>query len=190
MPDAVSTRRGKIVRGERTIASKRRHLSEPAATINRSVSELGERAPVLLLATMGLMIALYLALYQWGVFATVWDPIFHYGSEKVLHSAISRALPVPDAWIGVAGYAGEIVTGLIGGSRRWVSAPRLVLVYGGVVGAVALSGIALAILQLLLVQAGCTLCLTSSAISIVVAWLARTEILAAMRVLYEKREKK
>ena len=42
-----------------------------------------------------------LALYQLGYFSEVWEPFFGNGSAEVLHSALSRVLPIPDAALGV-----------------------------------------------------------------------------------------
>ena len=78
-----------------------------------------ERWPIIVLAGVGFAIAMYLALYQWGVFATVWEPFFGDGSERILHSSVSRLLPVPDAFLGALGYLLDIVTGAIGGPGRW-----------------------------------------------------------------------
>jgi Vitamin K epoxide reductase family len=144
------------------------------------------RLPVLLLAAAGFCIALYLALYQWGVFKTVWEPFFGNGSERVLHSFISRLLPVPDAALGALGYLADIITGLIGGSTRWRDLPWMVLLYGITVAGVGATALVLAILQPMLFQAGCTLCLTSAAISLCIIWLARREVLASLHCL--KRE--
>src|SRR4051812_9242679 len=46
------------------------------------------RLPVLLGAMAGLIIAVYLTLYQTAVIPTVWDPVFGRGSQRVLHSWI------------------------------------------------------------------------------------------------------
>ena len=135
---------------------------------------------ILFLTALGFAIALYLALYQLHVVGRVWDPLFGNGSRKVLHSGISRLLPIPDASLGAAGYVGELVTGAIGGADRWRTLPWVVIAYGAIVATVAVTAAVLAILQPLLVHAGCTLCLTSAAISLIIAWLARCEIFAAL----------
>lgn len=45
-----------------------------------------ERLCLIGLALLDFAISGYLALYQWGLFATVWEPFFDSGSEVVLHS--------------------------------------------------------------------------------------------------------
>jgi hypothetical protein len=78
----------------------------------------GERLPLVGLALLGFLIAGYLALYQWGVFPSVWEPFFGDGSKSVLHSWISRMLPIPDAALGAIGYLLDAVTGVAGGRGR------------------------------------------------------------------------
>jgi hypothetical protein len=40
-------------------------------------------------ALLGFVIASYLALYQWGVFSTVWEPFFGAGNRTILNSSVS-----------------------------------------------------------------------------------------------------
>lgn len=112
--------------------------------------------------------------------AHVWDPFFGDSSQRVLHSAISKALPVPDSSLGALGYLADFATCAIGGRTRWRAMPWMVLVYGAVVAAVGATALVLAILQPLVVHAGCTLCLTSAAISLIIVWLARDEVFASL----------
>ncbi|MGI9115982.1 MAG: vitamin K epoxide reductase family protein [Chthoniobacterales bacterium] len=165
-------------------------MSEQPPNVDFNPSKFSERGAVLLFAALGFVLASYLALYQSGILSGVWEPFFGSGSERVLHSSISRLFPVPDAWLGALGYVADFVTGALGGSKRWRTAPKLVLLYGAVVAAVAATALVLAILQPVVVHAGCSLCLTSAAISLVIAWLACHEVLAAWHRLYEKRKTK
>jgi uncharacterized membrane protein len=135
---------------------------------------IARRALIAGLALAGLAIAVYLTLYQLGIAPTVWEPFFGDGSRKVLHSPISRLLPVPDASLGAAGYLVEIVASLT---------PKTVLFFGAVAGAMALFGLLLAAVQAFWLRAGCTLCLTSASISVAVAVLAREEVAASARRL-------
>lgn len=146
-------------------------------------SSLARRLPVVCLAVFGFGIASYLALYQLHFVAHVWEPFFGNGSERVLHSFIARMLPVPDAALGASGYAAEIMAGVIGGADRWRRHPKLVIAYGAVVAGVGLTALSLAAVQAFVIQAGCTLCLLSAAISFAVAWLARDEVMASARVI-------
>jgi len=142
------------------------------------------RVPVIVLALVGCGLATYLTLYQWHLTASVWDPVFGASSsEAVLTSAISRALPVPDATLGALAYVVEAVVTALGGSDRWRSRPWLVVVFGLVLAGLALVSLALVLIQVFLVHALCTLCLGSAAISFVNAWLGHDEVLATLHLL-------
>jgi uncharacterized membrane protein len=139
------------------------------------------------LALLGCAISTYLALYQYHVFGSVWDPFFDGGSAKVLTSPLSRALPVRDGALGAAGYAVEAALELSGRTDRWRTQPRLVLLLGLVAAGLALTGAALVVSQPLLAHGFCTLCLASAAISIAVAGLVSGEVRAAWRTARDAR---
>jgi hypothetical protein len=138
---------------------------------------------LILLALGGCAVAAYLAWYQTGVVAHVWEPFFGDGSRAILHSSVSRLLPIPDAALGAFGYLMEAVCGAIGGRNRWSVTPWIVLLYGGIVGLFALASIALIVLQFGYFHAWCTLCLTSAVISFVIAILAFDEPRASWQFL-------
>ena len=151
------------------------------ADVEKSPSAWSRRLPVLVLALIGCALSVYLTLYQWHVTSSVWDPFFGAGSsEAVLTSPISRMLPLPDATLGAVAYLVEAILTVLGGSDRWRSRPILVLVYGFVLAALALTSVVLVSIQVLVVHAFCTLCLVSAAISLVNAWLGHDEVLAAI----------
>ena len=151
----------------------------PAAASD--VSAYGRRLPVVVLALLGAAISTYLTLYQWHVTHDVWDPVFGPASSAaVLTSFISRALPVPDATLGAAGYVVEAALGVVGGPDRWRRSPRLVLTYGAVVAVLAITAALLVLVQAALLHAGCALCLASAAISFINAGLARDEVTASL----------
>ncbi len=135
---------------------------------------------MLILALLGCCISTYLTLYQWHVMTGVFDPVFGaHSSERVLTSALSRALPIPDATLGAAAYLVEAVATLVGGDRRSERTPQVVLAYGLILAGLALTSCALVLAQLLVVRALCTLCLASAAISIINAALGKPEVTAA-----------
>lgn len=146
-----------------------------------------ERIPLAGLALLGICIAGYLALYQWGVFSSVWEPFFGGGSRRVLHSFISRLLPIPDAALGALGYLVEIVLELAGGEDRWRARPWLPLLFGLVACGMAVVSLALVAMQAFVFRAWCTLCLVSAAISIAMPALAWREPLASARLLASRR---
>jgi len=147
-----------------------------------------ERVPLLIIAAAGLLIALYLGLYQLHIFSTVWEPFFGNGTKKILTSSVARSLPIPDGIIGAFGYFLDLVTNLIGKEKRWKTKPWIVVIFGIAVGPLGFVSILLVILQPVLLHSWCTLCLTSAAISIVMISPAMDELLASLQ--YLKRVKK
>jgi uncharacterized membrane protein len=138
-------------------------------------------------ALVGCAIAVYLALYQFGVLTRVWEPFFGSGSQAVLHSGIARSLPFPDALLGAVGYGIEVVTGLIGGANRWRAMPWIVLVYGLTIVGLGLASLLLLIFQPVLLHAWCTLCLLSAAISLSIVGPALDEVVASLQFLRRER---
>jgi len=126
------------------------------------------------LAALGLTISLVLAAFQLGLIATVWDPIFCDGSRQVLTSPLSRAFPIPDAVVGAAAYALDLVLAVGLAIRIWRPAIlAAMLAVLAVLGAVV--AISLAIAQPLIAHAGCSLCLCSTAVSVLLAVTAVLE---------------
>jgi uncharacterized membrane protein len=111
------------------------------------------------LAGFGFLIIFYLMLCQLGVIAHAWDPFFSPGTDQVLHSSLSRAMPIPDTVLGAATYACEILLLMLGPEDRWRSRPWVTLFSGltsmGLVSASAL----LLVLQPVVVHAWCAWCL-------------------------------
>lgn len=144
------------------------------------------------LASAGFVIALCLALFQYGMFRSIWEPFFGDGSRKVLTSDISNTverytgLPIKDAALGAAAYLVELIADLAGDRRRWKTAPWLVAVFAGVAGLLGLAAVALILLQAFVVQAWCTLCLASAAISLMLLGLALPEAWATVEHLRRK----
>lgn len=142
-----------------------------------------QRLPIIVLALVGFGIALYLGLYQMGIFPTVWEPFFGDGSRKILTSEISRALPIPDALLGAFGYLLDAVTGAVGGTRRWRTMPWIVILFGLAVGPLGAISIMLVVFQPVLLGAWCTLCLASAVVSVVMIGPAMDEMLASLQYL-------
>ena len=156
---------------------------DPAAAGVRSGC--GEHVLLIALALFGLVIAIYLALYQLGIIPVPWDPIFgSTSSERVLHSFIARTLPVPDATFGALGYLSEVVLlAAVGGHERWRLHPWVVVLYGLVVLGMGLVSIGLVLMQAFVVQSWCTLCLLSAATSLTILAVASREVLTTLRYL-------
>jgi hypothetical protein len=142
-----------------------------------------QRLPIIALALAGAAIALYLALYQWGVLAWVWEPFFGDGAVRILDSWVSKVLPVPDAALGTAGYLLDAVTGVVGGRARWRTMPWIVVLFGLAVGPLGAVSVFLVVLQPVLFDAWCTLCLASAVVSIAMIGPALDEVLASLQHL-------
>jgi uncharacterized membrane protein len=146
-------------------------------------SDWSQRLPIIALALAGFGIATYLALYQWGVLARVWEPFFGDGSRVILNSSISHLLPVPDAALGAFGYLLDAVTGVIGGRQRWRTMPWMVIIFGLAVGPLGAVSLLLVIFQPVLFEAWCTLCLASAVVSLLMIGPALDEFLASLQYL-------
>jgi hypothetical protein len=146
-----------------------------------------QRLPIVGLALIGFGIAAYLALYQWRVFAVVWEPFFGDGSRTILNSSVSRILPIPDAALGALGYLADAITGIVGRRARWRSMPWIVIIFGLAVGPLGLVSVLLVILQPVMFEAWCTLCLASALVSVLMIGPAADEVLASLQ--YLKRER-
>jgi len=141
------------------------------------------RLPLAVLAAAGFLVAAYLTAFQVHAVGDVWEPIFGAGSRRILSSNVAGALPVPDASLGALGYAADFVLAFVGGTNRWREQPWLVLAFGLVVGLMALASLALIAIQIFGFGTGCSLCLTSAAISILIAVGAWPEISACLHRL-------
>jgi uncharacterized membrane protein len=135
------------------------------------------------LAVVGFGVASYLTMYQIGVVRSVWDPFFGSGSERVLTSSVSRALPVPDAALGAIAYLLEAIAELSGGRDRWYRQSWNVFVAGLLAAGLAVAGIVLVLTQAVFVRAFCTLCLGSAVISFAIAALVAEEVRATIASL-------
>jgi hypothetical protein len=147
----------------------------------------GQRLPLVGAAVLGFAIATYLALYQWRIVPTVWEPFFGDGSRTVLNSGVSKILPIPDAALGALGYLVDAVTGVVGGRDRWKTMPWIVIVFGVAVGPLGAISILLVILQPVLYDAWCTLCLSSALISVLMIGPAMDEMLASLQYVQRER---
>jgi len=142
-----------------------------------------QRVPLVIVGFIGFCIAMYLAFYQMHFVNTVWDPFFDNGTEQVLTSKLSQKFPVPDALLGAFGYLLDVVTGIIGGTRRWKTKPWIVIIFGVAVGPLGLVSILLVISQPVIVGHWCTLCLCSALISVIMISPAMDEFLASLQYL-------
>jgi hypothetical protein len=146
-----------------------------------------QRVPICLLAVVAFLIAAYMALYQWRLIGSAWDPIFGEQTAAVLDSDVSarmrRWFLMPDAAFGAVAYLGDAIFGFAGSTRRWQYRPWLVITFGidviplGVVSAV------LVVLQGTVVGSWCLLCLVTAVISLVLVVMAYDEVWSSLLYL-------
>ncbi len=146
-------------------------------------SEWRHRLPIISLACFCWFLARYLASYQLGYNAHVFDPIFHDGTQLVLTSKVSHAFPVPDAGLGAMCYTLEALLGCIGGEKRWRTMPWIVLCFGILVVPVSIISIILVILQPVAVGAWCAICLLIACLMLMMALLGISEVIATLQFL-------
>lgn len=154
---------------------------------NYNPSKWDQRIPIILLALVGLGISSYLALYQLRIIPGVWEPFFGDGSVTILNSKVSHILPVPDAAIGAFAYLVDAVTGVIGNKTRYRTLPWMVVIFGIAVGPLGFVSVLLVILQPVLFDSFCTLCLASAVISVMMIGPAMDEMLASLQYLKRAR---
>ncbi|MFG0284298.1 MAG: vitamin K epoxide reductase family protein [Phycisphaerales bacterium JB039] len=143
----------------------------------------GQRLPIVGLAVLGGAIAGYLALWQYDIVDTVWEPFFGDGSRRILDSELSYLLPIPDAALGALAYLADAAAGAIGSRRRWRTMPWIVVIFAILVGPLGAVSIGLVIAQPVLYDAWCTLCLATALISTVMIGPAMDEALATLQHL-------
>jgi uncharacterized membrane protein len=148
-----------------------------------------QRIPICVLAMVAAVMALHMAMYQWGIIPYAWDPVFGEQTEKVLKSSVARRMDhwfgIPDAALGALAYFGDAVFGLAGSTRRWQYRPWMVILFGidviplGVVSAI------LVFMQAFVVGQWCFLCLVTAVISLILVYWAYDEVWASCVYLWK-----
>ena len=158
-----------------------------------SPSSWTQRLPVIFLAFIGLYISRYMAAYQLGHIDHVWDPFFYgnpqdskNGTEEIITSYLSTAWPVPDAGLGAAVYLLEIVTGIIGRANRWRTMPWLVLLFGFLIVPLGAVSITFIIIQPILLNTWCMLCLAAAVAMLLQIPYSVDEIVASSLFLWRR----
>ena len=137
-----------------------------------------QRAPMIIIAFAGWLISRYLAAYQLGFIATIWEPVFGHGTVNVLTSEVSRKFPISDAGLGSAAYTLEMLMALMGGKTRWRSMPWMVTGFFILVVPLGVTSIVLVILQPVVVGYWCTLCLMTALVMLLMIPFTVDELVA------------
>lgn len=163
-------------------------LEAVPAPWSHNPSAWSQRLPIVVLAGIAFLIAAYMALYQWRLIDSVWDPVFGRQSEQVLDSEVSHAMRrwfgVPDAAFGAFAYLGDLVFGLAGSTRRWQYRPWMVVLFGLDVIPLGIVSAVLVVLQGAVVGAWCFLCLVTAGISLLLVALAYDEVWSCLLYLH------
>jgi len=134
------------------------------------------------------LIATYLGLYQMRLVDTVWDPVFGKQSQSVLDSPVSETMRLwmgmPDAILGAIAYLGDAVFGLAGSTRRWRNRPWLVILFGIDVIPLGIVSAVLVVLQGLVVQEWCFLCIVTAVLSLILVYMAYDEVYSSLIYLW------
>jgi len=143
------------------------------------------RILICIFATISIVLATYMGLYEWRLIDQMWDPFLH--TAQVLDSHVSheitRIIRIPDAIFGVTAYIGDIIFALSGSTRRWQDRPWLVILFGIYVIPVGLVSIILVILQGTVVGAWCFWCLITASISLIMIFLGYEEVACSIKYL-------
>ncbi len=152
-----------------------------------------QRFPIIILAFIGLYISRYLAAYQLEHIDNVWEPFFSgflpdakNGTEEIITSYVSKVWPVPDAGLGATVYILEILTGIIGSSSRWRTMPWLVLFFGIMIVPLGVVSITFIIIQPILLNTWCTLCLIGAAAMLIQVPYSFDELIATSMFLWRR----
>jgi len=150
-------------------------------------SRWGERVIIAIVAGVAALISGYMGLFQLGLIATVWDPVFGEQSARVLTSDISHTLSqwfrVPDAIMGMLAYLADVILVLAGSTRRWQFRPWLIATFGLVVIPLGLVSVTLVALQGAVLGTWCLLCLITAMLSLLLIVLAWDEVWSTARYM-------
>lgn len=147
-----------------------------------------QRLPIALLAAVAFVLASYMAMYQWRLIPSAWDPVWGDETMQVLDSDVSeemkRWIGIPDGALGAIAYLGDILFGLAGSTRRWHYRPWLVILFG--IDVIPVGGVSaiLVFLQATVVGKWCFLCIITAIISLILIWFAYDEVWSSIRYLW------
>lgn len=160
-----------------------------------SPSSWSQRLPIIGLAFIGFFISAYMAAYQLGHVDTIWEPFFagaipddgKNGTGEIITSSISEAWPVPDAGAGALVYLLEILVGVIGSSQRWRTMPWLTILFGILIVPLGAVSITFIIIQPILLDTWCTLCLMAAAAMLLQIPFSVDELVATGQFLLRRK---
>ena len=163
-------------------------LQAPAPPWDYNPSAWMQRIPICVLAVVAAVISSYLALYQWHLVDSAWDPVFGNQTGKVLRSSVSGRMSgwfgIHDAALGAIAYLGDALFGLAGSTRRWQYRPWIVILFGIDVIPLGIVSAILVVIQGAVLGQWCFLCLVTAVISLVLVYWAYDEVWASLYYLW------
>jgi hypothetical protein len=118
----------------------------------------------------------------------VWEPFFtgslddpRNGTEEIITSSVSQAWPVSDAAVGAYTYMLEILTGVVGSTRRWRTMPWLVVLFGVMIAPLGVVSIVFVIIQPIVIGTWSTLALVAAVAVLVQIPYSLDELLASLQ---------
>lgn len=152
-------------------------------------SSWSQRAPIIALALLGFFLSRQMAAFQLQHIASLRDPFFGLGTQRVLTSDVSQAFPISDAGFGGIAYMVEFLMGFMGDERRWRTMPWMVTFFGILVVPLGVVSITLIVLQPLAVGSWCTPCLIAATAMLIMIALTLDEVVAMIQFMVQaKRE--
>lgn len=138
-----------------------------------------QRAILVAVAVVGLMVSRYLAAYQLGYLEDVWDPFFGAASTRsVLDSEISHMMPISDAGLGGIAYTFELLMAFMGGVARWRTMPWMVTMFGILVIPLGLAHVTLVMSMPVAVHTFSTLAVLAGVVMLPMVALTVDEVVA------------
>jgi uncharacterized membrane protein len=152
-----------------------------------------QRLPIIALGLFGFLVARHLAAFQLGHVNAVWDPLFdgalaRNGTEHIITSGVSRALPVAGAGLGAAAFMLVVLTGATGAATRWRTMPWMVMAFFILVVPVGGVGILLILVQPVIIGTYCTACLIQALAMLVMIPMALDEVIAMGQYVLRSRK--
>lgn len=151
-------------------------------------SSWNQRLRMVFIASIAVVISLYLGLYQWRFISHIWDPVWGEQSQHVLDSDVSHQMrswiSIPDAILGCLAYLSDVIFALAGCTRRWQYRPWLVILFGIDVIPLGLVSATLVFMQGFVVHQWCFLCIVTAVISLILVVLAYDEVISSCIYLY------
>lgn len=163
-------------------------LNRAVKPYRHNPSAWSQRILISILAFLAAGISAHMALYQWDLIDTAWDPVFGEQSNKVLKSDVAERLylfiGIHDAAMGVLAYLGDAILGLAGSTRRWQYRPWLVILFGIDVIPLGIISSILVACQAFVVGYWCFLCLVTAVISLLLVYCAWDEVRVSVTYLW------